>query len=760
MSLKLDQKYLGVVYSLAGAFCIIGGWNWYHLSKHNWNRFAMLSVIEWLVVVLGYNIFRSLLRFIFIRHKRHSYWKNDFIVFLDKLFFSCSLLFLVFFSQSELISLGYVSAIFLFIFYIFQRFLKRHPEPGNWLKVNKVFFIVGFYLFVVQAVAQYSAYHYYILDSNIRFFNIVLFRALAMTFFWLLLFILASGIFLTIKNRYLRYVPFVLWFILFGAFTILWVINIGILYFSGLYFSPVVLEHLNGSSGVVFNYVTVYLVAGGVLVATLMAAVLSRALKFHRAVPKRYWFVYNVALGIVALAGLFGLASFKNTPEHAIAKSFYDYFFGNDEKVTLDPVIQKKLEKFGLYYSPNSFHVAEKDTVFNSTSTLKLLPDRFKNTRPNILIIFLESYSARLTDVYNSKFTDLTPGFDEFAANPHTTIFKKYYNASTPTITGTLSQLCSFLPPTGHEEIQNERKLQNHHLLCLPEVLKKQAGFKYSAYVTAVDKEFAHKDGIFASMGVDKIYGTGELAKVISEEPRSWGYSDHQMFPAVWNMMQSAPEPFLMMLATVDTHPPFNLAKDAVNYKDGSQPVLNMFHTTDDAFKHFWDTFKVSPLYKNTIVITVADHAIFPGALTKDINDWPGNLDTKSVNTYYDQNTFMMYIPDNVLPKTVDMYASGIDVLPTLLHIFGINIPNSFEGHSIFDDRKNYPNLLGMHELGLYINQETKSGKRSVNYNVPTEIQCNNKDTSSTSTDLTLCEYLSFFHWKRQMFEEGRFWKN
>src|SRR3989344_2084196 len=223
--------------------------------------------------------------------------------------------------------------------------------------------------------------------------------------------------------------------------------------------------------------------------------------------------------------------------------------------------------------------------------------------------------------------------------------------------------------------------------------------------------------------------------------------------------MQEAPQPFLMMLATVDTHPPFTLAKDEVKYKDGKQPVLNSFHTTDDAFGKFWKEFSESPLYKNTIVIAVADHAIFPGALTQDIVAWKGSTDRESMRTFYDQNFFTMYIPDNVLPKEVARYASGIDVAPTLLQILNINIPNSFEGHSIFDDREKYPNLLGMHELGLYINQVNGNGKRKVDYNVPSEIECAANYTSSSTPDLTLCDYLQFYKWKRQMFEEGRFWK-
>jgi phosphoglycerol transferase MdoB-like AlkP superfamily enzyme len=530
-------------------------------------------------------------------------------------------------------------------------------------------------------------------------------------------------------------------------------VNLGILYYSGLYFSPIALEHLAGSGEVINNQLTYLLVGGTFVIIIFFILLVKKNLRVHGAYGLRYSSFYNYSLGLVAFAAILAISSFKNTPEQSIVQSFYKYYFGKDVERTLDLQLQKKLAKFGLIYETNQFYVNSRNEVFTPTTT-KLLSDKFKSKKPNILIIELESFSGRLTGPYGTKFSGLTPGLDEFAADKNTTVFKKYYNASTPTITGILSQFCSFLPPTGHNEIQNERKLQSHRLLCLPEVLKKHGDYKYAGYVTAVDKSFANKNGIFLSMGMDKVFGTDELANYIEGRPLSWGYSDHQMFPAVLNFMESAPEPFMYVLSTVDTHPPFDLAKDALNFGDGSKPVLNSFHTTDDAFKKFWQEFKKSKLYDDTIVVAVADHAIFPGALTTDLF----KEDAQSL-TYYDENFFAIYVPESVLPKNVSVYSSGIDLTPTLLQILDINVPNSFEGHSIFDSRPLYPNLLGMHELGLYINQQDKKGVRHVDYDVPSEIECNG-DEGNMTDKLTLCEYLRFYEWKRQMFEEGRFWKH
>ncbi len=379
---------------------------------------------------------------------------------------------------------------------------------------------------------------------------------------------------------------------------------------------------------------------------------------------------------------------------------------------------------------------------------------KLPGSKPNVIIIFLESFSSRLTSVYNpAGFPGLTPGLEQMAADTRTTIFKNYYNGTTPTINGILSQLCSFLPPTGYTEIDKDRGLQNLHLLCLPKILNNN-GYKSNIYVEAVDKKFENKDKIFPSMGTDNIYGLEELKVILKTEPLSWGYSDHQMFPVMWNLIQKQPEPFLMMLSTIDSHAPFDIAKDIVPYKDGKNDVLNSFHTTDDAFAKFWNEFKQSKYYDNTIVVAVADHAIFPGEAIKKL--FPKEAETLS---FYDQNMFMMYLPDSKLPQEVNTYSSAIDIAPTLLQVLNINVPNSFEGHSIFDDRIKYPNLLGMHEFGLFINQAV-GDKRNTSYALPTDITCDQNDYSITSSaPLTLCEYLDFYKWKRQAFEQGRFWE-
>lgn len=742
-----------------GSFIIVAGWNWYHLSHRPHGRFIVISLVMWAVVFLFFHLGKLGYIYLAKRTHRHFFWYTEFKNFLDKLFFFFSLFFIIFFFKNELWSLFYVSALFLFLFNRLHSQISLHPDAHHWLLVNKSVFILGYFIFLLSSLAQYLAYHYYILDSNARFYNIVIFRSFSITMFWLFGFAIAGFIFLRLKIWW-RYIVLGLWIFLFFGFMFFWAVNTGVLVFSSLYLSPFMFTQVEGASNLFLGENNLIILGFLVIFIAIFVFVLRQVVRAIQNTPRRYWYFYNFVIAFIAILSFFSIASFRNTPEYLVARSFYKYFRGETEMVTLSPTTQKKLEQFGLFYNLGKFNIARRDQVYVENE--KKLPEKFSQQSPNIIIVFLESFSARLTGPYNEKYREVTPGLNDFSNNTNTTIFKNFYNASTPTITGLISDLCSILPPTGHNEIQEEKRLQNHHLLCLPEILKKHGKYEQIRYITAVDKNFSNKNSIFKSMGVDDVWGLEELKKNLGTEPLSWGYSDHQMFPMMWSSIEKeSVRPFLYMLSTVDTHPPFNISQDMEKYKEGESDLLNAVHSTDDAFGQFWQDFKNSPRYDDTMVIAIADHAVFPTAY--DRKNFPEEYGQYN---FYDELFFGLYIPDNILPEKVEVYSSSIDFTPTILQILGINIPNSFEGHSIFADREKYPNILGMHEFGLYINQISKTKtqnselfSRDIQYDIPSNLNCDEEVVNENENKLSLCEFLEYYRWKRQMFEEGRFWK-
>ena len=748
---KKNIVWRGIFQVLLASFIIAAGWNWYHAPYRPHGRFVFISMLTWAVIFVGYYLGKRLYSICVVRFDRDVFWQADFVSMLDRLFLQLSLFFLIFFSRNQMLSVLLFLVMIIVLFYTTQRYLSAHPNSGAWKQVNQRFFYLILFLFSFFATVQYLAFRMANFDAFIKFHNIVLFRAWAMTMFLILGFVISVIAYAQTKKPW-RLIVLILWAMFFGAVTMVWGINIVIMYFSGLYLNPLMVAVAQGSASVSFNWLTGVVGVGALGVLGIFGWLLRSTIAVLRTGGMRQWLYYCVLLIPLSIGSVVGLSSFQNTPEYTIARNFYNYIFDQKINTELSPVIQEKLKKFGLQYNVDEFYLARKEKIFSQTSGMM-------HAKPNIIIIFFESFSSRLTSVYNQHLPALTPGLEHMAAETSTIVFKNFYNASTPTINGIIAELCSFLPPTGYTEIEVDKNLQRLRLLCLPTILK-QNGYASATYITAVKKEFENKDSIFASMDADNIYGQDELKKIITGEPLSWGYSDHQLYPAMWQLVQAQKqEPFLMMLSTVDTHPPFDLAKDMVSYQDGKNNVLNSYHTADDAFGAWWQKFKASSYYDNTMVIAVADHAAFPGSEIKKI----AGLEGKNLN-FYDENLLLMYLPAKLLTnsgftaKTVDAYSSGIDLAPTLLHLLDINTANSFEGYSIFEDRKKFPNILGMHEYGLYINQMLGGG-RDVQYEIPSELKCDKEPaTISTSSPLTLCEYLDFYKWKRQIFEQGRFW--
>ncbi|MCX6782259.1 MAG: sulfatase-like hydrolase/transferase [Candidatus Magasanikbacteria bacterium] len=752
----LLNKFPGLtsaVKNLAAAFFITAGWQWYHFPLRPHTRFVIVSIGVWVAVFVGLRLIRWVYRYLVNRFERHPFWRDEFFIFLDELFLLASLYFLVFFSRNELISLIYFSIISVLLYSRLDAYLARHPAEG-WRKAGRAFFILSAFIFLINAVLQYFAFSHYILDSNIKYYNIVLFRSVAIAAFWLCGFAFASLLYMFFESK-VRFLFLYFWIAFFLFSILVGAANVGVLYHTGLYLNPVVMEHAGNGGEMVFLSTTIFLIVLYMLVSSIFLLIVIRFVKTHRFSGVRQWYYYDIALIALSLIAFFTIASLRNTPEALIIKSFYDNWRGADPRAELNPVVQKKLERFGIFHDTTDFYINNHDVVYQSDK--KLLPGKFAGQRPNIVVVFLESFSARLTGPYNPDMKNVTPGLNAMAEDKNTTVFRNVFNPSTPTVTGLISELCSILPPTGHNEIEQDKHLQSVYLYCLPEALKKN-GYLSNLYITAIDKDFANKDSILASMGVEETWGTDELSHRISGEPLSWGYSDHQMFPVLFDEMKNKEakkeEPFLLMLSTVDTHPPFDLVKDAVPYGDGKNLLLNTFHTTDDAFRIFWEKFKASEFASDTIVIAIADHAVFPTAYEKRF--FP---DVAGKMTFYDEILFQMYIPETILPKEVSTMSSAMDFAPTVMQVLGINGPNSFEGHSIFDDREKYPNMLGMHEFGLWINQETGSSSRQIDYSPPVDIDCRNIAIgTNVDAPLTLCEYLNYFRWKRLMFEQGRLW--
>jgi len=442
---------------------------------------------------------------------------------------------------------------------------------------------------------------------------------------------------------------------------------------------------------------------------------------------------------------VFLLSSFHNET----GKAGYDI-----AQETIPSSVQERLKAFfGVYINEKEQYPLFKREVFQNAFPYQQSGKGIST--PNIIIIVMESLSARLLGHYGSPFEGISPNIDAFAEA--SLVVRPFYNTTTPTMNGLVSVLCSHYPVFGQEEWLDNNGVMKFDLLCLPEVLKRKGYHSYN--IVPGDPYFAVQLPFMKANGMDIIYGALDIKEILKEKPlgnifRKLAYSDRQVIGFLLKGLKnrSFVEPFTITVSTDDLHPPFRLPEDCIRYPGQDNAILHIIHNDDAAFGTFWEYFKKSDLASNTIIVLTSDHAFFPGVeYQKLIQDQKAGL--------YDEVPFIIYDPTHKLPKTLDVTSSSVDIVPSMLHLLNVNIPNSFEGLSVFDPdgRVRYPNVLGSHH---YLYFYRLNGK-NVSFNRD-DIHCDTAahDPASPAGEetFTMCDYVSWLQYKRWLVKNDLIW--
>ncbi len=418
------------------------------------------------------------------------------------------------------------------------------------------------------------------------------------------------------------------------------------------------------------------------------------------------------------------------------AKNYYSFKKSKVSKLTKDDINLAK--KFNIYINLNKKKPFEKDYLYKKDFPFKQISTK----KPNIIVFYIESLSARLLEPYNKKMSSVTPNIKDFAKN--SMVVKGYYNHATPTAPALYGQNCSLYPLLRYDDFNKEANPLKHlKLNCIANYFKK-ANYN-TVYLThsrgtySYIKENLHLWGyqdIFLWKNLLKKYLPNDKELILGET----GLSDHQMMRALVNFLKenNSSKPLFLGVSTIETHIGFEPnSTDGLKYKDGSSNTLNMIYNFDDAFKIFWDYFKNSKYYKNSIVILTADHALYPNIDYKKVagDDW--------ISSVYDKISLIIYDPIHKMPKNYSINASSIDLAPTLAHL--ANLPksqkNSFLGTSIFDT-KEYNNSFGIsayRDFNFYIDKNSSVVNVKIKYVDDKELK---KEYNSLKNIMKFVEYL------------------
>lgn len=287
------------------------------------------------------------------------------------------------------------------------------------------------------------------------------------------------------------------------------------------------------------------------------------------------------------------------------------------------------------------------------------IPTLLTAQRPNIIFFVLESFMSK--DFESLGGLPVAQNLNKLCAE--SVVFTHFYANSFRTDRGIISNLSGYPAQPTTSIMKYPVKSQS-----LPSIQKslKQAGY-YPSYYYGGDADFTNMRSYLISSGIEKLVSDKDFS--LKDRMSKWGAPDHVLIRRLLTDLQHPPrQPFVTIVQTLSSHEPFEVPMHRLR-----DPYLNSVAYTDSCLGVFINEFRRSPLWKNTLLVFVPDHAMrFPATIENTDPDrykipliWAGGAVRK--------------------PMRIDRIGGQIDIAATLLYQLGID-------HSAFTFSKNLLN--------------------------------------------------------------------
>jgi phosphoglycerol transferase MdoB-like AlkP superfamily enzyme len=246
----------------------------------------------------------------------------------------------------------------------------------------------------------------------------------------------------------------------------------------------------------------------------------------------------------------------------------------------------------------------------------KKIPEILSVSKPNIIIIILESYTAKWVGCLGGV-PGVTPNLDSIAADG--LLFTNIYAAGDRSEKGQVAILSGYPNQAITSIIKTPTKTSQ-----LPSINQSLEKIGYqSSYTYGGELEFANIKSYLINIGIDKLVDKYSFS--IAERTTSWGVHDQYVFNRFYKDIQKEKQPFFATMFTLSSHEPYDVPmKPHFPGKDETTLFKNSVYYTDSIIGHFINTLKEDPLWKNTLIVFVADHGHpLPG---HDPNDRPSKF--------------------------------------------------------------------------------------------------------------------------------------
>ena len=227
------------------------------------------------------------------------------------------------------------------------------------------------------------------------------------------------------------------------------------------------------------------------------------------------------------------------------------------------------------------------------TATRKVL----KTSRPNILIILLESFSANTIEALGGE-PGITPNLNRLCNEG--ILFSNAYANSFRTDRGTVAILNGYLAQPTTSIMKYPAKSQT-----LPAIARSLGEAEYTSdMLYGGDINFTNMQSYFYSSGYSRI--TSDKDFPIADRLSKWGANDDVTFQHLYKELENRTgqdAPWMTTFLTLSSHEPFE-----VPYHRLENPYLNSVAFTDSCLGNFIGKVKKLPVWENLLIVLVADH--------------------------------------------------------------------------------------------------------------------------------------------------------
>lgn len=217
----------------------------------------------------------------------------------------------------------------------------------------------------------------------------------------------------------------------------------------------------------------------------------------------------------------------------------------------------------------------------------------------------------------------------------------------------------------------------NNTFQALPAIISQQQGYT-SAVFHGDGKSFWNRDEIYKSLGIEQFY-YDIYYDMNDESVINYGLKDKPFFEESIPLLKELKQPFYAHMMTLTNHHPFILDEGEASIAPsdtGDSTVDGYFQTArylDEALAQFFRDLKEAGLYDNSIIMIYGDHYGISTNHNPAMQEILGEEITVLKNSELQRVPFMIHIPGVDGQGTNHEYAGMIDVVPTILHILGVD---------------------------------------------------------------------------------------